>query len=122
MLAVNMGTGTVQDAANLVEYCSAPVGTQYADLRAAHGVDAQFVIVPGLADPDAISIICINLTGYYLQHVGNTISFAVNDLMAIGVISALHDAGLAVPDDIAVMGFDNERQRTRQTSAGTAAR
>jgi alpha-L-arabinofuranosidase len=37
MLAVNMGTGTIQDAANLVEYCNAPTGTQYADLRAEHG-------------------------------------------------------------------------------------
>jgi alpha-L-arabinofuranosidase len=37
MMAVNMGTGTIQDAANLVEYCNAPVGTQYADLRASHG-------------------------------------------------------------------------------------
>ncbi|MBN2472790.1 MAG: alpha-N-arabinofuranosidase, partial [Anaerolineae bacterium] len=37
MMAVNMGTGTIQEAANLVEYCNAPVGTQYADLRAAHG-------------------------------------------------------------------------------------
>lgn len=37
MMAVNMGTATIQDAANLVEYCNAPVGTQYADLRASHG-------------------------------------------------------------------------------------
>ena len=37
MIGVNMGTGTIQDAANLVEYCNAPVGTQYADLRASHG-------------------------------------------------------------------------------------
>lgn len=37
MLGCNMGTGTIQDAANLVEYCNAPVGTQYADLRASHG-------------------------------------------------------------------------------------
>ncbi|NLX09543.1 MAG: alpha-N-arabinofuranosidase [Chloroflexi bacterium] len=37
MLAVNLGTGTVQDAANLVEYCNAPTGTSYADLRAANG-------------------------------------------------------------------------------------
>ena len=36
-MAVNMGTGTIQDAANLVEYCNAPAGTQYADLRASHG-------------------------------------------------------------------------------------
>ncbi|MCI0712815.1 MAG: alpha-N-arabinofuranosidase, partial [Chloroflexi bacterium] len=37
MLGVNMGTGTIQDAANLVEYCNAPVGSHYADLRASHG-------------------------------------------------------------------------------------
>jgi alpha-N-arabinofuranosidase len=37
MFGVNMGTASIQDAANLVEYCNAPVGTQYADLRASHG-------------------------------------------------------------------------------------
>jgi alpha-N-arabinofuranosidase len=37
MMAVNMGTGTIQEAANLVEYCNAPAGTQYADLRVSHG-------------------------------------------------------------------------------------
>lgn len=37
MLGVNMGTGTIQEAANLVEYCNAPTGTYYADLRARHG-------------------------------------------------------------------------------------
>lgn len=37
MMGVNMGTGTIQDAANLVEYCNAPVGTKYADMRASNG-------------------------------------------------------------------------------------
>ena len=37
MLGVNMGTGSIQDAANLVEYCNAPAGSRYADLRAANG-------------------------------------------------------------------------------------
>ncbi len=37
MFGVNMGTASIQDAANLVEYCNAPVGTKYADLRASHG-------------------------------------------------------------------------------------
>ncbi len=37
MLGLNFGTGTLDDAANLVEYCNAPGGTLYADLRAAHG-------------------------------------------------------------------------------------
>ncbi len=37
MLGINMGTGTIQDAANLVEYCNAPVGTLYGDRRARNG-------------------------------------------------------------------------------------
>lgn len=37
MLSVNMGTGTIQGAADLVEYCNAPVGTYWSDLRAEHG-------------------------------------------------------------------------------------
>lgn len=37
MMAVNMGTGNIQDASNFIEYCNAPVGTKYADLRASHG-------------------------------------------------------------------------------------
>jgi alpha-L-arabinofuranosidase len=37
MLGVNLGTGTIADAAALVEYCNAPTGTYYADLRAQHG-------------------------------------------------------------------------------------
>jgi LacI family transcriptional regulator len=41
-----------------------------------------------------------------------SVIFAINDLMAIGSISALHDAGLTVPDDVAVMGFDNIPETT----------
>src|SRR4051794_24159052 len=37
MLGVNMGTGSIESAASLVEYCNAPTGTYYADLRATHG-------------------------------------------------------------------------------------
>ena len=37
LLGVNLGTGTLSDASDLVEYCNAPVGSKYADLRAAHG-------------------------------------------------------------------------------------
>jgi LacI family transcriptional regulator len=36
-----------------------------------------------------------------------TAVFACNDMMAMGVICAIHQAGLKVPEDISVMGFDD---------------
>ncbi|MFT2722083.1 alpha-N-arabinofuranosidase [Deinococcus sp. A31D244] len=37
MWAVNLGTGSIQDAADLVEYMNLPTGTLYSDLRASNG-------------------------------------------------------------------------------------
>jgi len=37
MLTANLGTGTPEEAADWVEYCNAPTGTRWADLRAEHG-------------------------------------------------------------------------------------
>ena len=37
MMAVNMGTGTIQSASDLVEYCNVQGGTYWSDLRASHG-------------------------------------------------------------------------------------
>ena len=37
MLAVNLGTRGVEDAANLVEYCNYPGGSRYSDMRIANG-------------------------------------------------------------------------------------
>jgi LacI family transcriptional regulator len=36
-----------------------------------------------------------------------TAVFAANDCMAVGLLSALHEAGVEVPDEIAVAGFDD---------------
>jgi DNA-binding LacI/PurR family transcriptional regulator len=33
--------------------------------------------------------------------------FVANDLMALGAVAALHDAGRRVPQDVAVIGFDD---------------
>jgi alpha-L-arabinofuranosidase len=49
MMAVNMGTGTIDQAAALVEYCNAPTGTYWSDLRAAHGYK----------DPHAVKYWCV---------------------------------------------------------------
>jgi LacI family transcriptional regulator, galactose operon repressor len=36
-----------------------------------------------------------------------TAIFSANDVMALGAINAIQDAGLNVPDDIAIVGYDN---------------
>lgn len=44
MMAVNLGTGTVQDARDLVEYCNFPGGTTLSELRKQHGYPQPFGI------------------------------------------------------------------------------
>lgn len=41
------------------------------------------------------------------RDLGLTAVFAFNDLMAIGAVSTLRRAGLRVPDDVSVIGFDD---------------
>ncbi|MFT3889423.1 MAG: LacI family DNA-binding transcriptional regulator [Arachnia sp.] len=48
--------------------------------------------------------------------------FALNDTLAMGVLRSLHSHGLAVPDDVAVIGFDDidEAAYTRPTLSSVA--
>ena len=41
------------------------------------------------------------------QHPGMTAVFAASDMMAFGVIRALMEAGLRIPEDVSVIGFDD---------------
>jgi alpha-N-arabinofuranosidase len=42
MMTVNLGTGTPEEARNWVEYCNSPIGSQYANLRAANGAPEPY--------------------------------------------------------------------------------
>ena len=48
-----------------------------------------------------------------------TAIFVANDLMAIGVLRQLHEAGVRVPDDISVVGFDDLAEATFLTPSLT---
>lgn len=38
-----------------------------------------------------------------------TAIFGMNDLMALGALAAIHEAGLRIPEDVAVVGYDDMR-------------
>jgi len=42
LLAVNLGTGTPERAADLVEYCNVESGTRWSDLRRQHGIEKPY--------------------------------------------------------------------------------
>ena len=44
LMAVNLGTRGAEDAKNLVEYCNAPAGSKYADMRCANGQNEPYGI------------------------------------------------------------------------------
>lgn len=64
-----------------------PGPIEYGDFTADSGTAAMATLLRGGADIDAV--------------------FAANDQMAVGAYAALAEAGVKVPDDIAVVGFDD---------------
>jgi LacI family transcriptional regulator len=65
----------------------------HGDFTEAGGIRAALALVDEFPDVDAI--------------------FVASDLMASGVLLALEERGLRVPQDVAVVGFDNSRYATR---------
>jgi LacI family transcriptional regulator len=43
---------------------------------------------------------------FFVHHRDVTAVLAMSDMMAMGVIRALHECGLRVPEDVSVSGFD----------------
>ncbi|MDP4585709.1 MAG: LacI family transcriptional regulator [Microbacteriaceae bacterium] len=75
--------------------------TGYAEAMTDHGLTEQIRIVPGgLTDA----------TGYRAAETAveldPTALFVANDIAAIGAIAAVENAGLRVPEDISVIGYD----------------
>lgn len=90
-----------------------PAGHYYARIRLDPYVqalqDAGIAFDPALVEPGDWEI----EGGYQATHrlldraPNITAIYAQNDLMAVGVLSALHDRGCRVPDDCAVVGCDD---------------
>ncbi|WP_114855755.1 LacI family DNA-binding transcriptional regulator [Brachybacterium sp. YJGR34] len=67
-----------------------------------HGIDGE-VVGPGDWTPRSGHDLADQLVRRGLPDA----IFAANDMMAIGVLHALHAHGLRIPEDVAVVGFDN---------------
>ena len=80
----------------------------YADTLREHGIEVdERLIAQGDYTPDSGLTAMVRL----LRHEPTAV-FAANDQMALGAYEAIAVAGLRVPDDIAVVGFDGFSSRT----------
>jgi DNA-binding LacI/PurR family transcriptional regulator len=67
----------------------------------AHGLESQISIVPGgLTDVAGFAAATTALSQ------SPTALFVANDFAAMGAIAAIEEAGLRVPDDVSVIGYD----------------
>ncbi|HEX3051229.1 MAG TPA: LacI family DNA-binding transcriptional regulator [Aggregatilineaceae bacterium] len=89
-----------------VEHTADRLATYYETLAAAGLSPDPSLVRFGVFDP---------LTGYEAmrdllrQKPLPTAVFGMNDTMAIGALAAIQEAGLRVPEDIAIAGFDDDR-------------
>jgi DNA-binding LacI/PurR family transcriptional regulator len=65
--------------------------------------EAYIHLVPGSGAPQGY-----DAANYFLglSHVPSAL-ICYNDMMAVGVLKRLHQAGIRIPEDISVTGFDN---------------
>jgi DNA-binding LacI/PurR family transcriptional regulator len=73
----------------------------YREAMARHGLAGRVhVVAGGLTDADGYA------AAERAMAATPTALFAVNDLAAVGAVAALQDAGLRVPEDVSVVGYD----------------
>jgi len=73
----------------------------YEEAMRRHGLQAHIRVVPGgLTDGAGFAAATVALRD------GPTALFAANDIAAIGALAAAQEAGLSVPEDVSVVGYD----------------
>lgn len=77
----------------------------YVNALESHGltVDRELIQIGAFNEDGGYQAMCALLA----EPMRPTAVFAANDLMAMGAYLAIKEAGLRIPDDIAVIGFDN---------------
>jgi DNA-binding LacI/PurR family transcriptional regulator len=94
-----------------------------------HGIAIDERLITGRSEGDT------EVSGYSTEEIGfegikrllslpdpPTAVFARNDFTAIGAMSAINDAGLRIPDDIAIVGFDDIPLAARMSPSLTTVR
>ncbi len=67
------------------------------------GVDAHLIVRGDYTPSSGYAA----MSELFHKGIGCTAVFSANDQMAVGAIKAIHQQGFSVPEDIAVVGFDN---------------
>ncbi len=100
------------------------------EFTARHGGYVQALLAAGTAPAPELKVDADNLEELGYQAVERLIDsgadfdgiFAVTDIIAIGAMRALQDAGRRVPEDVAVVGFDDMPLAAHVTPALTTVR